>query len=151
MVDILAEEADVVVSQTGLRRLEVSRQVVDGIIYYNPREVLDHYKAKFAKAPVIVPGLRTSAAGAVVMKIYEEDITGQRFERLVAVARANGKGLWLLRCDCGNEHEALIYNLRNGGTRSCGCISADLRAAKAKNSAGSPAPIARPPSGSGKG
>lgn len=30
---------------------------------------------------------------------------------------------WLCKCDCGSEVVAFGYNLRNGSTMSCGCIS----------------------------
>lgn len=55
-----------------------------------------------------------------------KDITGLKFHRLLVVGRANnsenGKAMWLCKCDCGNE--AIVYGtyLRNGHTRSCGCL-----------------------------
>jgi hypothetical protein len=53
------------------------------------------------------------------------DLTGQRFELLVAVARVgrsrSGEALWLCACDCGGTTTALASNLRRGHTRSCGC------------------------------
>ena len=55
-----------------------------------------------------------------------EDITGMRFGRLVVITRTAGKdtkqSYWLCKCDCGNEKVATGYNLRNGHTRSCGCL-----------------------------
>jgi len=53
------------------------------------------------------------------------DLTGQRFTRLVALRPAgvrNGRTLWTCKCDCGNEIVAQTVRLRNGGTRSCGCL-----------------------------
>jgi hypothetical protein len=52
---------------------------------------------------------------------------GERFGRLVALGPsqrryANGKRLIKLRCDCGNETDAVLDNLRNGRVRSCGCL-----------------------------
>jgi len=54
------------------------------------------------------------------------DITNQRFGRLVALRLVGrnhvGVGIWLCRCDCGNEKTVLLSNLRNKhGTVSCGC------------------------------
>jgi hypothetical protein len=58
------------------------------------------------------------------------DITGQKFHRLTAlrpVARSELVGIvWLCRCDCGGERTATVGNLRNGNTKSCGCLSVGL-------------------------
>lgn len=56
------------------------------------------------------------------------DLTGQRFGRLVAHDRAGELGshsMWRCKCDCGNEVVVSVSNLRNGHTRSCGCLVAD--------------------------
>lgn len=63
-----------------------------------------------------------------------KDITGQRFGRLVAVERAGRnrerKAMWKCICDCGNEVVCSGKDLRNGNTKSCGCLRLDnLRAA----------------------
>lgn len=49
------------------------------------------------------------------------DITGQRFGRLVVIGYA-GHGRWLCACDCGRQARPIKYHLRNGDTRSCGCL-----------------------------
>jgi len=49
-----------------------------------------------------------------------EDITGQRFGRLVAV-RPGAPRKWLFRCDCGTEKEMQSANVKSGNTTSCGC------------------------------
>lgn len=52
------------------------------------------------------------------------DLTGQRFGLLTVVQRlppADGRTLWLTRCDCGNEKVAKTEKLRAGECRSCGC------------------------------
>lgn len=56
------------------------------------------------------------------------DITGQRFGRLVAIERTEKKGssghlYWRCKCDCGNECLVTSSNLRNGSTKSCGCLN----------------------------
>lgn len=56
------------------------------------------------------------------------DLTGQRFEKLVAL-EYRGKSKWLCRCDCGTEKEILGHDLRSGHTCSCGC----MRGAKARH------------------
>ncbi len=54
------------------------------------------------------------------------DLTGQRFGRLVVVARAendsHNKARWCCRCDCGKEIIARSNDLRSGNTQSCGCF-----------------------------
>lgn len=57
-----------------------------------------------------------------------EDLTGQRFGRLVVIERAEDKIYsgqkfisWLCQCDCGNTTIAQTGNLKNGRVSSCGC------------------------------
>lgn len=57
------------------------------------------------------------------------DLTGQRFGRLTALA-AVGKDkrgciLWECICDCGNKTSVNGAKLKNGHTKSCGCIVKD--------------------------
>ena len=65
-----------------------------------------------------------------------EDITGQRFGRLVAVEYAGYKEYgekkqkfhkWKFRCDCGNDKVILLQSVRNGDTQSCGCVQKESR------------------------
>lgn len=58
------------------------------------------------------------------MRTY--DLTGQSFGRLKVIGR-NGKTkkggtLWHCVCECGNECDVEGYRLKNGHTRSCGCL-----------------------------
>lgn len=68
------------------------------------------------------------------------DITGQRFERLVVLERAenasDGKTQWLCQCDCGNQVVVKGNNLKSGTTKSCGCYRSDLKKKKAINEIG---------------
>lgn len=53
------------------------------------------------------------------------DISGQRFVKLVAVERCGelaSRSLWRCNCDCGKETVVSVSNLRNGHTKSCGCV-----------------------------
>lgn len=54
-----------------------------------------------------------------------KDITGQRFGRLTAIKRIEGKKptYWLCECDCGNRKEIQLNNLTTGNSKSCGCLS----------------------------
>lgn len=49
------------------------------------------------------------------------NINGQRFGRLIAI-RHISKEQWECRCDCGVLKVATSSNLRDGRTRSCGCL-----------------------------
>lgn len=59
-----------------------------------------------------------------------QDITGQRFGRLVAVsvhtkASRQKRGVhtrWLCQCDCGKKHIVNLQCLKSGDTQSCGCL-----------------------------
>lgn len=60
----------------------------------------------------------------------KSDITGKQFGKLTVVKRVDDyvspKGArvpkWLCKCECGNELEVISTSLRNGDTKSCGCI-----------------------------
>ena len=58
------------------------------------------------------------------------DIANSRFGRLVVKSRVFREGsksaYWLCVCDCGNETEVDGCALRDGSTRSCGCLAKDL-------------------------
>ena len=57
-----------------------------------------------------------------------EDLTGQRFGRLIAVTNVSkkGKARWICTCDCGNEVSVAAHHLKSGGTRSCGCLHSEV-------------------------
>ena len=58
-----------------------------------------------------------------------QDLTGQRFGRLVVIERVedyirpNGQSQvqWRCKCDCGNEKITIAYSLTHGLCTSCGC------------------------------
>ncbi len=60
------------------------------------------------------------------MKQIYTDITNKRFDRLIAikiVGKDNGgRYMWECKCDCGNIITARGYSLREGNTKSCGCL-----------------------------
>lgn len=53
------------------------------------------------------------------------NLTGQRFDKLVVIKRAEndkyGKSRWICKCDCGNEKVVNSRELNRGDTTSCGC------------------------------
>lgn len=63
-----------------------------------------------------------------------EDLTGQKFDRLMVIERApSEKGvLWRCACDCGSEKEVIVKtaDLKSGAKRSCGCLLDEWRASK---------------------
>lgn len=48
------------------------------------------------------------------------DLTGQKFHRLTAIERVNGK--WSCVCDCGRMTQVEAWRLNKGATKSCGCL-----------------------------
>ena len=48
-----------------------------------------------------------------------KDALGQTFGKLTAISKAPGKGRWLCRCECGEQHTAIGSHLRNGKTTEC--------------------------------
>lgn len=60
------------------------------------------------------------------------DLTSQRFGRLIVIKelkeRRNKQIYWLCKCDCGNECEIIGNSLKQGHTKSCGCLQIELTA-----------------------
>lgn len=57
------------------------------------------------------------------------DLSGQKFGRLLVLKRAENHGretYWKCRCDCGNTKEINGAKLKNGHTKSCGCLSKEI-------------------------
>lgn len=64
-----------------------------------------------------------------------KDLLGQRFERWAVVAEAgfvNGSTNmhWICRCDCGAEGVVRGSQLTSGGSKSCGCLTREVNAAR---------------------
>lgn len=51
-----------------------------------------------------------------------KDYTGSRFGRLVALYPSAVIGRWVWACDCGMMAVKSVKSVRDGSTRSCGCI-----------------------------
>ena len=72
----------------------------------------------------------TKSCGCLIREIQGNDLTNQRFGKLVALYPCNHKKsssiLWHCKCDCGNECDIESYNLRSGKTSSCGCINRSI-------------------------
>ena len=76
---------------------------------------------------LLVTGRRTRCPSKVHEKNYAYvDITGQRFERLVAQYPSkrydkSGSVVWHCQCDCGNEVDVPYNTLVYANQKSCGC------------------------------
>ena len=76
----------------------------------------------------------TKSCGCMKEKKRTEDLTGRVFGRLTVVERVedsvapSGRKnvMWKCRCECGNEIVARGSHLRNGSTKSCGCLNREL-------------------------
>ena len=67
--------------------------------------------------------------------VIDHDITSHKFGRLTAIKKVgvdkHRNTLWLCECECGNTTVVPAYALRNGHSKSCGCIGIDfLKTAK---------------------
>ena len=67
------------------------------------------------------------------------DLTGQRFGRLVATSytpdrrRTGGaEGAWTVQCDCGKYSAVRPYLLKSGKQQSCGCLRNELARARVR-------------------
>jgi hypothetical protein len=62
------------------------------------------------------------------------DLCGKRFGRWIVLRGTDRKTgsnyYWACRCDCGTEKEVLGTTLKNGTSKSCGCLHKELLAAR---------------------
>src|SRR3989304_3195066 len=67
--------------------------------------------------------------------LHKLNLTGQRFGRWLVLNRfgrtAGRDVLWYCRCECGTESNVRAAPLRSGKSRSCGCLSREVRASEA--------------------
>lgn len=61
-----------------------------------------------------------------------QDITFQRFGRLVALEHVSGNK-WMFQCDCGNTVIAYASNVKRGYTKSCGCYRKKISSENIEN------------------
>lgn len=89
-------------------------------------------KPKSVSKANLLKGVSLSCGCLKKEKIHEalfEDLTGQRFGRLVVQKYDKTKEettWWLCKCDCGNEVSVRSYSLKNGDTKSCGCYKSEV-------------------------
>ena len=66
------------------------------------------------------------------------ELSGKRFGRLTVIeknGRKNGSILWKCKCDCGNTAIISGTSLKNGNTKSCGCLHREMLAKRNKKNA----------------
>lgn len=63
----------------------------------------------------------TRSCGCLKKCIAPEDLSGRKFGRLKAISY-EGNRKWKCLCDCGKECLVSASHLKNGHTRSCGCL-----------------------------
>lgn len=54
-----------------------------------------------------------------------EKLEKQQFNNLIAIKpifQYRREWVWLCQCDCGKETNVRISKLKNGTTKSCGCL-----------------------------
>ena len=68
------------------------------------------------------------------------NLSGQRFGRLTAIKptteRRHRAVVWECICDCGKTTYVTTQNLTSGGTKSCGCLNADIKRKTIKDLSG---------------
>lgn len=66
--------------------------------------------------------------------IKRKNLVGQKFNRLLVVKidsiDKNGNVKWLCKCDCGKPVIVLPFALKNGQTKSCGCLKQAIMSRK---------------------
>ncbi len=72
--------------------------------------------------------------------IKDCDIIGVRYGRLTVITESHKvlsgslyRRRFICQCDCGNRVTVFLHNLREGATRSCGCLVGDRRRERARN------------------
>src|ERR1700679_782279 len=66
----------------------------------------------------------------------KDNLLNKRFTRLLVIAEAEPVGdrhrsAWLCQCDCGNTKIVKSEELKNGDTKSCGCLNDEKRKERA--------------------
>lgn len=66
---------------------------------------------------------------------YKIDLTNQRFGRWTVLefdTNKNGQTYWRCKCDCGTERSVPASRLRNGTSKSCGCLAKELKSQRSR-------------------
>lgn len=98
-------------------------------------ELLEHYctvhKIKWKVRPSSFTR-KIPIKGCRLCRSNTDDLTGKVFGRLTVVKPSNkknttGEYYWICKCECGNTHKTVGRNLKDGATKSCGCLNVETR------------------------
>lgn len=86
----------------------------------------------------LIPKGQNSLVGMLKMKTRRKIIPGERFGRLVVIKKdgvhikpcGTKQSKYLCICDCGKYTSVLGQNLISGNTKSCGCLSREIKKEK---------------------
>jgi len=83
-----------------------------------------------SRLPQICAGSTSRSGAGFAFMGKLQDLTGKTFSRLFVVGLAgrnnSGTHLWECLCQCGATTSATRGNLKNGHTKSCGCLRMDV-------------------------
>ena len=73
-----------------------------------------------------------------IQSLNRRDITGEKYGRLTAICPTEqrdmaGSIVWECRCDCGNTAFYSVNRLKQGRTKSCGCLYDETRVCSSEN------------------
>lgn len=72
--------------------------------------------------------------------MQKKDLTGKEFGYLTVLTETDSQGYWKCLCRCGKETVVKGASLRNGNTKSCGCLRHKSRKIIVPNRHRRPAP-----------
>jgi len=64
---------------------------------------------------------------------YIDEAIGKSFGRLYVLAEFGDRQRVICRCSCGNKTAVVVYSLKYGNTRSCGCLVGDRNRSRTKH------------------
>ena len=72
----------------------------------------------------------------ILSMMRKEDLLNKKFGRLLVTSLADNiknRAAWMCQCDCGNIKIIKSENLKNGSTKSCGCLNNEKRKERSHN------------------
>lgn len=87
---------------------------------------------KITDTAALTSGDTTSCGCARMFRDVKEDLVGKKFNRWTVKSlvphkeRSRSKVEWFCVCECGTERNVDAYDLKNGHSKSCGCLSREI-------------------------
>ena len=100
-------------------QIDILRKYYPNSNYDEIFKVFQGYSKKNIKAIASYYGIKSNNPG------HRVNLKGKRFGKLTVIEFSrvkDGRTYWECKCDCGNECEAQTQLLRDGRTKSCGCL-----------------------------